>query len=147
MNAQDEAKRRAADRALEFVSDGQVVGLGTGSTAKFAIEGLARLVREGLSIQGIATSLATERMARDLAIPLINFNEAPAIDVTLDGADEVDPRFNMIKGGGGALTREKLVALASTKRVILIDESKLVSKLGMPRSLLARLQVACFTVV
>src|SRR5215510_11442221 len=142
MNAQDEAKRRAADRALEFVSDGQVVELGTGSTAKFAIEGLARLVREGLSIQGIATSLGTERMARDLAIPLINFNEAPAIDVTLDGADEVDPRFNMIKGGGGALTREKLVALASTKRVILIDESKLVSKLGMPRSLLARLQVA-----
>ncbi|HJZ67206.1 MAG TPA: ribose-5-phosphate isomerase A [Blastocatellia bacterium] len=100
MNAQDEAKRRAADRALEFVSDGQVVELGTGSTAKFAIEGLARLVREGLSIQGIATSLATERMARDLAIPLINFNEAPAIDMTLDGADEVDPRFNMIKGGG-----------------------------------------------
>src|SRR5262245_24755726 len=116
MNAQDEAKRRAADRALEFVSDGQVVGLGTGSTAKFAIEGLARLVREGLSIQGIATSLATERMARDLAIPLIDFNEAPAIDMTLDGADEVDPRFNMIKGGGGALTREKLVALASARK-------------------------------
>src|SRR5215471_5215701 len=131
----DDLKRRAAERALEFVHDGNVVGLGTGSTAKFAIEGLGKRVKEGLSITGVATSIATERLAREVGIQVISLNEAGTIDVTLDGADEVDPRFNMIKGGGGALTREKLVALASTKRVILIDESKLVSKLGMSRSL------------
>jgi ribose 5-phosphate isomerase A len=135
MNDLDEPKRRAADRALEFVGTGQVIGLGTGSTAKFAIEGLGRLVRAGLSIRGVPTSIATERMARELAISLADLNEAGVIDVTLDGADEVDPNFNMIKGGGGALTREKLVALASQKRIILVDESKLVSRLGQSRVL------------
>jgi len=131
----DGPKQRAAERALELVRDGQVIGLGTGSTAKFAIEGLGRLVREGLSIKGVPTSIATERMARELAIPLVDLNETSTIDLTLDGADEIDPKFNMIKGGGGALTREKLVALASTKRVILVDESKLVPKLGQTRLL------------
>jgi ribose 5-phosphate isomerase A len=131
----DRPKQQAAERALDLVRDGQVVGLGTGSTAKFAIEGLGRLVREGLSVKGVPTSIATERLARELAIPLVNLNEAGVIDVTLDGADEVDPDFNMIKGGGGALTREKLVALASVKRIILVDESKLVSRLGQSRLL------------
>lgn len=131
----DLPKQRAAQRALEFVRSGHVVGLGTGSTAKFAIEGLGRLVREGLSIKGVPTSIATERMAGQLGIPLVDLNEAGLIDITIDGADEVDPDFNMIKGGGGALTREKLVALASVKRVILIDESKLVAKLGQSRLL------------
>jgi ribose 5-phosphate isomerase A len=131
----DRPKQQAAERALDLIRDGQVIGLGTGSTAKFAIEGLGRLVREGLSVTGVPTSVATERLARELAIPLVNLNEAGVIDVTLDGADEVDPDFNMIKGGGGALTREKLVALASVKRVILVDESKLVSRLGLSRLL------------
>jgi ribose 5-phosphate isomerase A len=131
----DRPKQQAAERALDLVRDGQVIGLGTGSTAKFAIEGLGRLIREGLSVKGVPTSVATERLARELAIPLVNLNEAGVIDVTLDGADEVDPDFNMIKGGGGALTREKLVALASVKRVILVDESKLVSRLGQSRLL------------
>lgn len=131
----DKPKQRAAERALELVRDGQVIGLGTGSTAKFAIEGLGRLVREGLSVKGVPTSIATERLATELGIPLVGLNAAGVIDITLDGADEVDPDFNMIKGGGGALTREKLVALASVKRVILIDESKLVSKLGQSRHL------------
>jgi ribose 5-phosphate isomerase A len=135
MKEMDEPKKRAAESALELIHDGQVVGLGTGSTAKFAIEGLGRLVRDGLSVKGVPTSIATERMARELAIPLVDLNEAGVIDITLDGADEVDPDFNMIKGGGGALTREKLVALASTKRVILVDESKLVSTLGQSRLL------------
>src|SRR5262245_9825703 len=130
-----ELKQRAAERALEMVSDGQVVGLGTGSTAKFAIEGLGRRLREGLSIKGVPTSLATEQLAKHLGIPLVGLNEAGVIDITLDGADEVDPDFNMIKGGGGALTREKLVALASVRRVILVDETKLVSKLGVTRDL------------
>jgi ribose 5-phosphate isomerase A len=132
---QDEAKRRAAEHAIELVNDGQVVGLGTGSTAKFAIEGIGRRVSEGLSIKGVPTSMATERMARDVGIQLVDLNEVHFVDITLDGADEVDDGFNMIKGGGGALTREKLVALASKRRVILIDESKLVSRLGQSRSL------------
>jgi ribose 5-phosphate isomerase A len=135
MKDQDKAKERAAGRALEAVSSGQVIGLGTGSTAKFVIEGLGRLVREGLSIKGVPTSIATERMARELGIPLVDLNEAGVIDITLDGADEVDPDFNMIKGGGGALTREKLVAQASTKRIMLIDESKIVARLGQSRPL------------
>lgn len=135
MQEMDEPKKRAAESALKLIRDGQVVGLGTGSTAKFAIEGLGRLVREGLSVKGVPTSIATERMAGKLGIPLVDLNKAAPIDITLDGADEIDPDFNMIKGGGGALTREKLVALASTKRVILVDESKLVSKLGQSRLL------------
>jgi ribose 5-phosphate isomerase A len=126
----DDAKKRSAERAIEFVSDGQVVGLGTGSTARFAIEGLARRVREGLRISGVPTSIATAQMARDQGIELADLNEVPAIDVTIDGADEVDGDFNMIKGGGGALTREKLVALASARRVIIVDETKMVPVLG-----------------
>jgi ribose 5-phosphate isomerase A len=126
----DEAKRRSAERAIEFVSDGQVVGLGTGSTARFAIEGLARRVREGLRIKGVPTSLATAKMAGEQGIALTGLNEVSAIDITIDGADEVDGDFNMIKGGGGALTREKLVALASARRVIIVDETKRVRVLG-----------------
>jgi|SRR5215471_113781 len=131
----DELKQRAAERALEFVRNGDVVGLGTGSTAKFAIEGLGRRVKQGLAITGVATSIGTDRLAREVGIPVITLNEAGVINVTLDGADEVDPAFNMIKGGGGALTREKLVALASAKRVMLVDDSKLVQKLGQSRDL------------
>jgi len=135
MRDQDKAKQRAAERAIEAVGSGQVIGLGTGSTAKFAIEALGRLVREGVSIKGVPTSIATERMARELGIPLVDLNEAGVIDVTLDGADEIDPNFNMIKGGGGALTREKLVAQSSIKRIMLVDESKLVAVLGQSRPL------------
>jgi ribose 5-phosphate isomerase A len=135
MKSMDLSKQRAADSALKLVRAGQVVGLGTGSTAKFAIEGLGKMVREGLAVKGVPTSIATERLATELGIPLLDLNEAETIDITVDGADEVDPDFNMIKGGGGALTREKLVALASTKRVILVDESKLVQKLGISRLL------------
>lgn len=127
---QDDAKKRAAEHAVEMVRDGNIVGLGTGSTAKFAIEGLGRLVRGGLSIKGVPTSVATERLAQEQGIPLIELNDIDHIDITIDGADEIDSAFDMIKGGGGALTREKLVALSSKKRVILVDESKLVSKLG-----------------
>ena len=127
---QDDAKKRAGEHAVEMVRDGNIVGLGTGSTAKFAIEGLGQLVRGGLSIKGVPTSIATQRLAEEQGIPLIELNDIDQIDITIDGADEIDSAFDMIKGGGGALTREKLVALSSTKRVILVDESKLVSKLG-----------------
>src|SRR5262245_59377989 len=136
MRDTDRLKREAAERAVELVSNDQTVGLGTGSTAKFAIEALARRIREGLTIKGVATSIATERIATGLSIPMIDLNEAlGGIDITLDGADEVDPAFNMIKGGGGAMTREKLVALSSKRRVIFVDDSKLVAKLGETRPL------------
>jgi ribose 5-phosphate isomerase A len=108
MTAMDASKKRAADNALDLIRDGHVVGLGTGSTAKFAIEGLGRLIREGLSVRGVPTSTATERMAREVGIPLVDLNEAVTVDITLDGADEIDADFNMIKGGGGALTRKSL---------------------------------------
>ena len=129
----DDLKRRAAERAIEFVTDGQTVGLGTGSTTRFAIEGLARRVAEGLKIIGVPTSLETERMARGLGITIVQLNDVEQIDITIDGADEVDTRFNMIKGGGGALTREKLVAIASARRVMIVDDSKLVAQLGVTR--------------
>lgn len=126
----DDAKKQAAEKAIEFVSDGQVVGLGTGSTSKFAIEGLARRVKEGLNIKGVATSIATARMAGELGIPITDLNDVPTIDIVIDGADEIDSNYDMIKGGGGALTREKLVALAASRRVYIVDESKLVQTLG-----------------
>jgi ribose 5-phosphate isomerase A len=131
---QEVFKRIAAERAVtEFVRDGQVVGLGTGSTAAFALEKLGQLVAGGLKIRGVPTSLQTELKATELGIPLIELNEVERIDITIDGADEVDPGFNMIKGGGGALTREKLIAIASEREVIVIDSSKLVSRLGQSR--------------
>lgn len=127
-------KRIAAERAvIDFVRDGQVIGLGTGSTAAFALEKLGQLVAEGLKIRGVPTSRQTELRAMELGIPLIEFNEVERIDVTIDGADEIDPEFNMIKGGGGALTREKLVAMASEREVIVVDSSKRVSRLGQSR--------------
>jgi len=126
----DDAKRSAAERAIQFVSDGQVVGLGTGSTAAFAIQGLGRRVNEGLRIIGVPTSRASEELARSLGIPLLDLNPVQKIHITIDGADEVDGAFNMIKGGGGALTREKLVALSSTRNVYVVDERKLVDRLG-----------------
>jgi ribose 5-phosphate isomerase A len=129
------AKRRAAEHAVSFVEEGQTLGLGTGSTARYAIEALAKRIQDGLRIEGVPTSTATAVLARSLRIPLIELNEASRIDLTIDGADEIDPGFNMIKGGGGALTREKLVAIASTRRVMLIDETKLVALLGQTRAL------------
>lgn len=127
----DELKQRAAEKAIQFVEDGQIVGLGTGSTTRFAIAGLACRVAGGLKITGVPTSLESEHLARSYGIPLADLNDVDSIDVTIDGADSVDPRFNMIKGGGGALTREKLVAVSSKKLVIIVDPSKLVDQLGI----------------
>jgi len=138
------AKKLAAEFALTFVKDGQVVGLGTGSTAKYAIEGLAKMVQDGLNVRGVPTSKATEALARSLGIPLLDLNEVLRIDLTIDGADEVDPHFDMIKGGGGALTREKLVAIASIRRVMLVDETKLVSALGETRALPVEVLAFCW---
>ena len=123
-------KKAAAEAALELVEDGMVVGLGTGSTANYAIEGLGRRVASGLRIRGVATSRASEELARKVGVPIITLDQVSGIDLTIDGADEVDPRFNLIKGMGGALLREKIVAFASKQEVIIIDDSKLVEALG-----------------
>ena len=126
----DDSKRDAAECAIQLVSDGQVVGLGTGSTAAFAIQGLGRRIAGGLRISGVPTSKASEELALMVGIPLRDLNDVQKVDITIDGADEVDPAFNMIKGGGGALTREKLVALLSERCVYVVDERKLVDRLG-----------------
>lgn len=123
-------KRQAAERAIEFVRDGQIVGLGTGSTAEHATRGLAQRIAEGQRITAVPTSEATARLARELAIPLRDLNDVEAVDVTIDGADEVDPSYNLIKGGGGAHTREKLVARATRLEVIVVDSAKLIPLLG-----------------
>ena len=124
-------KRNAGIRAAEHVEDGMVVGLGTGSTTKHAIDALAGRIREeGLEIIGIPTSKTTEEQARELKIPLSTLEEHEVIDLTIDGADEVDPQMNLIKGGGGALLREKLVAMNSTTVIIVVDSSKVVDRLG-----------------
>jgi ribose 5-phosphate isomerase A len=128
---QDTAKQAAARHAVTFVQDGMIVGLGTGSTAFYALEALAQRVREGLKIQGVPTSLRTEALARGFGIPLLkDYPSFDRVDLTIDGADEVDPSFCAIKGGGGALTREKIIAAASERMVVMVDESKVVAKLG-----------------
>jgi ribose 5-phosphate isomerase A len=127
----DEFKRVAAERATEYVTDGMVVGLGTGSTAQHAARALAARVAAGLNIVGVPTSERTARMARELGIPLTTLEEHPQIDVTIDGADEVDlSTFYAIKGLGGALLREKIVALATRLEIIIVDDSKVASRLG-----------------
>lgn len=106
------------------------VGLGTGSTVYYSIQAIGRRVADGLSIQAVATSVRSEMLAKELGIPMIPFSEVEDIDMTIDGADEVDPEWNLIKGGGGALLREKIVADASKRLIIVVDESKLVQRLG-----------------
>lgn len=133
MNPKEVAGRRAA----EFVKDGNVVGLGTGSTVYYTFLRLAeRINSEKFAIRGVPTSKQTEQIARNLGIPLVDFEQVTQItqitqiDLTIDGADEIDSQFNMIKGGGGALLREKVVASASKERIIVVDSSKLVERLG-----------------
>jgi ribose 5-phosphate isomerase A len=127
-----ELKRRAAERAVDFVASGMVVGLGHGSTTVFALRRIAELLKRGelQDILGIPTSTHVERDARDLGIPLTTLSERPIIDLTIDGADEVDNCLNLIKGGGGALLREKIVAQASHREIIVVDQTKLSPTLG-----------------
>jgi ribose 5-phosphate isomerase A len=127
----NETEKEAAGRAAaELVRDGDVVGLGTGSTAYFAIVALGERVKAGLKIIGIPTSEQTAGVARSAGIRLTTLDEHPEIDITIDGADEVDPALNLIKGGGGALLREKVVASASKKMVVVADSGKMVPVLG-----------------
>ena len=123
-------KKAAAIEALKFVKPGMNIGLGTGSTANYFIEALGAKVNEGLDVKGVATSKATEDLAREHGIPLVRLHDYPHLDLTVDGADEFDSEFRLIKGGGGALLREKIVASSSRFMVVVADESKQVKKLG-----------------
>jgi ribose 5-phosphate isomerase A len=126
-------KRRAGERAVDFVESGMVVGLGHGSTTIFALRRIARLLRERKlrDVLGIPTSSRVEADAQDLGIPLTTLNDHPVIDLTIDGADEIDGELNLIKGGGGALLREKIVAQASRREIIVVDQTKLSPTLGI----------------
>jgi ribose 5-phosphate isomerase A len=127
---QNEKKRLAAVEACKLVKPGMVLGLGTGSTVQFALEELSRQIKAGLKIKGISTSSKTDHEAKRLNIPLTTLDENPRVDLTIDGADEVDSRLNLVKGGGGALVREKVVAESSRVVAIIADDSKFVAKLG-----------------
>jgi ribose 5-phosphate isomerase A len=125
-------KKQAAERAVEYVKSGMVVGLGTGSTTLFAVRRIGELLQAGEleDVVGVPTSEATAAEARRLRIPMTTLKDKPVVDITIDGADEVAPNFDLIKGGGGALLREKIVAQASRREVIVVDESKLSPALG-----------------
>jgi ribose 5-phosphate isomerase A len=131
MSDQDSQKRAAAAAALDAVEDGMVLGLGTGSTAAVFVDLLGARVREGLRVTGVPTSERTAEQARSLGIPLAQLGDHPALDLVVDGADEVDTAsFSLVKGLGGALLREKLVALAGRRMIVIVDEGKLVPTLG-----------------
>lgn len=132
MNEQDRHKKQAAEKAVEYIEDGMIIGLGTGSTTTFAVRKIAQLIkaRSLQKIQAIPSSKRTERLAKRLHIPLTDFSKVTQIDLTIDGADEVDSRLNLIKGGGGALLREKILIQASKRVIIIVDETKVSKKLG-----------------
>jgi len=126
----EKLKREAAARAVDQVSAGMRLGLGTGSTAKHFVELLGERVRAGLRVVGVPTSEATRTLAEQVGVPLTTLEETPELDLTVDGADEIAPDLTVIKGGGGALLREKIVAAASAKMIVIADESKWVATLG-----------------
>lgn len=123
-------KQLAAEKSVEFIQDGMTLGLGTGSTVFFLVNKLAELVKDGLKIKCVSTSNQTSELAKSLGIKITEFNEVDKIDLTIDGADEVDKNLNGIKGGGGALLFEKIVASASNQVIWIVDSSKFVKKLG-----------------
>ena len=130
MSSTDYAKELAAKKSLDFIEDGMVVGLGTGSTATCFIKLLGERVKRGLKIRAIPSSNTSKELAEALSIPVINFQQCPEIDVTIDGADEIAPGLALIKGGGGALLHEKIIASASRRFIVIADSSKVVTRLG-----------------
>lgn len=124
------AKQTAGEYAVKFIEPNMTIGIGTGSTVHFFIQALAKKIKEGLNIQAVPTSTNTLQLATQLHIPIIDLNDINLLDITVDGADEIDPQLNLIKGGGGALLQEKIVAAASKKIIIIADESKVVDQLG-----------------
>jgi ribose 5-phosphate isomerase A len=130
------AKQSAAEAAVAEIGSGMLVGLGTGSTAAFAISALGRrIAEEGLRVCAVGTSLATEAAARAAGIPMLDFAEVSRVDLCIDGADEIDPEFRAIKGGGGAMLREKIVASSAARMICIVDEGKTVERLGQTRAL------------
>lgn len=125
-----EQKKIAAEKATEYIEDGMILGLGTGTTAYYMIKKVGELVAKGMNIKAIATSKSTEELAKELNIPLLSIDEVENIDLAIDGVDEIDNYFNAIKGGGGALFREKMVASLAKKVIWIMDESKLVDAIG-----------------
>ncbi len=125
-----EQKRIAGEKAAEYIKDGMTIGLGTGSTAYYMVEAVGKLVAGGMKLRAVPTSNATEAQAKSLGIPLISIEEAEYLDLAIDGVDEIDPQFNAIKGGGGALFREKVVASAAKEVIWIMDNSKLVDAVG-----------------
>ena len=131
MSDPNAGKRAAAHAAADLIRTGTTVGFGTGSTFAFVLERLAqRVQKEGLQVRGVATSQATTELAKRLGIPLLQLDEIERLDLAIDGADEVDPKKHMIKGGGGAHLRERLVAVAAAELVVIVDDSKVVALLG-----------------
>lgn len=132
VSLQDRLKKEAGVSAVDFVESGMVLGLGTGSTTRFALEEIGKRLKQGRlkDIVGICSSIQTENRAKELDIPIITFDEKQELDLTIDGADEVDPQLNLIKGGGGALLREKVLAQSSKRNIMIVDQSKLSPKLG-----------------
>jgi ribose 5-phosphate isomerase A len=124
------AKQLAAEDAVKLIQDGMTVGIGTGSTSAFAIEAISERIKGGLSIKAVASSIRSEELAKNAGIILIPFSEVEHIDLYIDGADEVDPNLNLIKGGGGAMLREKILAFHSKEFVVIVDGSKTVTHLG-----------------
>jgi len=124
------AKQLAAEHAVQLVKDGMTVGLGTGSTSAFAIESIGRKIQQGLKVVAVASSIRSEQLAKTSGITVVNFAELKTIDIYIDGADEVDQTLNLIKGGGGALLREKILAFNSKEFIVIVDESKLVRQFG-----------------
>lgn len=128
--ANEKAKEAAGLKALEFVKEGMRLGLGTGSTSEYFIKHLIEKCRSGLKIEAIATSLASAKLAKEGGIPLLDVNAISSLDLTVDGADEIDQQKRLIKGGGGAFVREKIIATMSRQMIVIADESKFVDKLG-----------------
>lgn len=126
----DVEKRNAAEEAIKYIKDGMIVGLGSGSTVNWMLEVLGEKVHSGLNIKGVPTSKKTELLAQKLGIPLVDFSNEVEINMAIDGTDEVDANYNLLKGGGGSLVREKLIGIAANKLIIIADKSKVVSTLG-----------------
>ncbi|MBO0588569.1 ribose-5-phosphate isomerase RpiA [Sporosarcina sp. E16_8] len=126
----DIQKKIAGEKAAEYIKDGMTIGLGSGSTVYWMLKKLGEMVEQGMNVKGIPSSIRTEAWAREFGIPLTDFSEVQLLDLSIDGANEIDLQFNLSKGGGGSLVREKIIDANSTKLIIIADESKLVSQLG-----------------
>ncbi|KAI3991089.1 hypothetical protein MKX01_041308 [Papaver californicum] len=143
---QDELKKMAAYKAVELVQSGMILGLGTGSTSYYAVNRIGELLKQGTlkNIIGIPTSLKTKQQAISLGIPISDLDSYPVLDLSIDGADEVDPGLNLVKGRGGSLLREKMIEGASKKLVVIVDETKLVEKIGSSTGLAMPVEVVPF---